>query len=40
MPALVAGIVIAVPVIMVLATGLLEGAGPAWTHIRETLLLR
>ena len=40
MPALVAGIVIAVPVVMVLATGLLEGAGPAWTHIRETLLVR
>lgn len=40
MPALVAGIVIAVPVLMVLLAGLFDGGGPTWTHIRETLLLR
>ena len=40
MPALVAGIIIAVPVVMVLLAGLFDGAGAAWTHIRETLLLR
>lgn len=40
MPALVAGIVIAVPVVMVILAGLLDGGGPTWTHIRETLLLR
>lgn len=40
MPALVAGIIIAVPVVMVILAGLLDGGGPTWTHIRETLLLR
>lgn len=40
LPVLLAGLVIALPVVVVLATGLAEGGGAAWTHIRETLLLR
>lgn len=40
LPVLLAGIVIALPVAMVLVTGLVNGGGAAWTHIRETLLLR
>lgn len=40
MPAAIAGIVIAVPVLMVLFIGLFDGGGTAWNHIRETLLLR
>lgn len=39
-PVLIAGLVIALPVVIVLTNGLLEGGGTAWTHIRETLLLR
>lgn len=40
LPALFAGLVIALPVAVVLITGLVDGGGAAWTHIRETLLLR
>lgn len=40
LPVLLAGLVIALPVVIVLATGLSEGGGAAWTHIRETLLAR
>lgn len=39
-PVLIAGFVIALPVVIVIATGLIEGGGPAWAHIRETLLVR
>lgn len=38
LPVLLAGLVIALPVAVVLATGLSEGGGGAWTHIRDTLL--
>lgn len=40
MPALLAGIIIAVPIFMVALSGLLNGGGTAWTHIRENLLLQ
>lgn len=40
LPVLLAGLVIALPVGVVLATGLLEGGGAAWDHIRDTLLAR
>jgi len=40
LPVLLAGLVIALPVAVVLVTGLVNGGGAAWTHIRETLLLR
>ena len=40
LPVLAAGLIIALPVVIVLATGLAEGGGAAWTHIRDTLLLR
>lgn len=39
-PVLLAGLVIALPVAVVVATGLAEGGGAAWIHIRDTLLLR
>jgi iron(III) transport system permease protein len=38
LPVLLAGLIIALPVALVVASGL-AGNGPAWTHIRETLLL-
>lgn len=38
LPVLLAGLVIALPVAVVLATGLSDGGGAAWTHIRDTLL--
>jgi iron(III) transport system permease protein len=38
LPVLLAGLVIALPVAVVLTTGLSEGGGEAWTHIRDTLL--
>lgn len=37
-PVLLAGLVIALPVAVVLITGLTEGGGAAWIHIRDTLL--
>ncbi|MFN7056803.1 ABC transporter permease [Hyphomonas sp.] len=40
MPAALAGIIICLPVIMVLAAGLLDGGGAAWTHIQDNLLAR
>ncbi|MBA3067937.1 MAG: iron ABC transporter permease [Hyphomonas sp.] len=40
MPVLIAGLVIALPVAIVLVTGLAEGGGAAWEHIRDILLLR
>jgi len=40
LPVLLAGFVIALPVAIVVAAGIAEGGGAAWTHIRDTLLLR
>lgn len=40
LPVLLAGLVIALPVAVVIATGLSEGGGAAWSHIRDTLLAR
>ncbi|MFN3913254.1 ABC transporter permease [Hyphomonas sp.] len=40
LPVLIAGLVIALPVAVVVITGLTEGGGAAWVHIRDTLLLR
>lgn len=37
-PALLAGLIIAVPVVVTLFAGLMNGGGEAWTHIRDTLL--
>ncbi len=39
-PVLIAGLVIALPVVVVVVTGVVQGGGAAWTHIRDTLLLR
>jgi iron(III) transport system permease protein len=39
-PVLIAGLVIALPVVIVLVSGLADGGGAAWTHIRDTLLVR
>lgn len=38
-PATLAGLVIAVPVVSVLAAAVLMGGGEAWQHIRDTLML-
>lgn len=38
-PAILAGLVIAVPVVVTLLAGLAQGGGEAWSHIRETLLV-
>ncbi|WP_372530083.1 ABC transporter permease, partial [Hyphomonas atlantica] len=38
-PALMAGLIIAVPVFVTLIAGLVNGGGDAWSHIRDTLLV-
>ena len=38
-PALLAGVIIAVPVISVLVAALFMGGGEAWQHIRDTLMV-
>ncbi len=39
MPAVLAGVIIAVPVVSVLFAALVMGGGEAWNHIRDTLML-